>query len=127
MASRRSKIKRGFSRAGGLLGIKSVKDVGEVAVTSAGSNYFANVIATAVGMSNHRFLRPLIAGGLAFVMSRKTLRNATVIGAMLIALSQAGFNIPILSNMQGRVASNQTNPQRGQQNISQFNTLGRLP
>ena len=78
-------------------------------------------------MSNHRFLRPLIAGGLAFVMSRKTLRNATVIGAMLIALSQAGFNIPILSNMQGRVASNQTNPQRGQQNISQFNTLGRLP
>ena len=123
--AKRSKLRRTFSRAGGVLGLKTAKDLGEVAVTSAGSNYFANVISTAVGMSSHRFMRPLIAGGLAWVMSRRNLRNATVIGAVLIALSQAGFNIPILSNMTNRSGTN--NPERGQQTITSMNTLGRLP
>ena len=126
--SRRSRITSGFSRAGGFLGLKSVKDVGEVAVTASGSNYLASVVATAVGMSSHRFLRPLIATALAYFMSRKTIITPTVIGAILISLAQAGFNIPILSNMtNNRIVGGTTNPERGQQNITQLNTLGRLP
>lgn len=121
---KKSRIRSTFSRAGGVLGLKSLKDVGEVAVTSAGSNYFANVITTAANMQNYRFIRPMIAGVLSYFISRRNLRTATLIGSVLIALSQAGFNIPILSNMTG---SGSTNPERGQQTITSMNVLGRLP
>tara|TARA_B100000470_G_C19708590_1_gene354391 strand:+ start:560 stop:934 length:375 start_codon:yes stop_codon:yes gene_type:complete len=124
MAKTKSRIKSSFSRAGSVLGLKSIKDIGEVAITSAGSNYFANVIATATSMQNHRYVRPLIAGVLSYFISRRNLRTATLIGSVLIALSQAGFNIPILSNMTG---SSSTNPERGQQTITSMNVLGRLP
>ena len=122
--AKKSRIKSSFSRAGSILGLKSIKDVGEVAITSAGSNYFANVIATAAGKQNHRYVRPMIAGVISYFISRRNLRTATLIGSVLIALSQAGFNIPILSNMTG---SSSTNPERGQQTITSMNVLGRLP
>tara|TARA_R110002020_G_scaffold448393_2_gene661205 strand:+ start:1208 stop:1585 length:378 start_codon:yes stop_codon:yes gene_type:complete len=124
--AKKSRIKSSFSRAGSILGLKSIKDVGEVAITSAGSNYFANVIATATSMQNHRYVRPLIAGVLSYFISRRNLRTATLIGSVLIALSQAGFNIPILSNM-SMSSGGTNNPQRGQQTITSMNTLGRLP
>jgi len=118
----RKKIKSGFRRTGGFIGIKSVKDVGEVAVTSAGSNYFSNIVASALGnMGGGRYIRPVLSGLIGYLISRKQLRVATVIGSMLIGLSQAG----VIGSL-GLGRSN-TNPARGQQSINQPNILGRLP
>lgn len=115
-----------LSRAGGFFGIKTIKDVGEVAVTSAGSNYFANVAASAVGnFGGSRFIRPVIAGLISILISRKQLRTATVVGSMLIGLSQAGV-IGSLGGL-GRTTSGTNNPARGQETMLQANILGRLP
>ncbi len=124
MAKRRKKIKRALSRAGGFLGIKSVKDVGEVAVTSAGSNYFANIVATAVGMGGNRWVRPALAGLIGYIISRKNVRSATILGSVLIALSQAGI-IGSLGGL-GRTIGGTNNPARGQEAMTQANILGRL-
>jgi len=122
--AKRKKIKRALSRAGGFLGIKSVKDVGEVAVTSAGSNYFANIVATAVGMGGNRWVRPALAGMIGYIISRKNVRSATILGSVLIALSQAGV-IGSLGGL-GRTIGGTNNPARGQEQMSQANILGRL-
>ena len=123
---KRKKIKSAFKRTGGFIGIKSVKDVGEVAVTSAGSNYFSNVVASALGnMGGGRFIRPVLSGLIGYMISRKQLRVATVIGSMLIGLSQAGV-IGSLGGL-GRSMSGTNNPMRSQQAMNQPNILGRLP
>jgi len=124
--AKKKKIYSGLRKAGGFIGIKSVKDVGEVAVTSAGSNYFANVVASAVGnLGGSRFIRPVIAGLIAVLISRKQLRTASVVGSMLIGLSQAGV-IGSLGGL-GRTIGGTNNPARGQEQMSQANILGRLP
>jgi hypothetical protein len=124
--AKRKKIYGGLRKAGGFIGIKSVKDVGQVAVTSAGSNYFANVLASALGnVGGSRFIRPVIAGLIAVLISRKQLRTASVVGSMLIGLSQAGV-IGSLGGI-GRTVSGTNNPPRGQQAMNQPNILGRLP
>ena len=122
----RKKIKSGLRRTGGFIGIKSVKDVGEVAVTSAGSNYFSNIVASALGnMGGGRYIRPVLSGLIGYLISRKQLRVATVIGSMLIGLSQAGV-IGSLGGL-GRTIGGTNNPERGQQTMLQANILGRLP
>ena len=124
--AKRKKIKSALRRTGGFIGIKSPKDVGEVAVTSAGSNYFSNIIASALGnIGGGRFIRPVLSGLIGYLISRKNLRVATVIGSMLIALSQAGI-IGGLGGV-GRTISGTNNPPRGQQSMNQPNILGRLP
>lgn len=124
MATRR-KIKSGFRRAGGFLGLKSFKDLAEVAVSSAGANYFANVGATATGIQS-QWIRPLMAGLIGYIVSPRSRRNATILGSVIIALSQAGI-IGSLGGITGRVIGGTTNPARGQQKMSSLNVLGRLP
>ena len=124
MATRR-KIKNAARRAGGFLGLKSFKDLAEVAVSSAGANYFANVGATATGIQS-QWIRPLMAGLIGFIVSPRSRRNATILGSVIIALSQAGI-IGSLSGVTGRVIGGTTNPARGQQKMSSLNVLGRLP
>lgn len=123
--AKRKKFRRAISRTGGFLGIKSAKDVGEVAVTSAGSNYFSNIVASAVGMGGNRWIRPIVASLIGYLISRRQLRVSTVIGSALIGLSQAGV-IGSLGGI-GRTISGTNNPPRGQQAMNQPNILGRLP
>ena len=73
------RIRRGISRAGGSLGIKSLKDLGSVAVESAGSNYFANVGASATGIQS-QWIRPVMAGLIGYIISPKSRRAATIVG-----------------------------------------------
>ena len=123
---KRKKFRSALKRTGGFIGIKSVKDVGEVAVTSAGSNYFSNIVASALGnMGGGRYIRPVLSGLIGYLISRKQLRVATVIGSMLIGLSQAGV-IGSLGSL-GRTMSGTNNPARSQQSMNQPNILGRLP
>tara|TARA_Y100001938_G_C8041996_1_gene406656 strand:- start:390 stop:764 length:375 start_codon:yes stop_codon:yes gene_type:complete len=123
--ARRAKVKRAVSRAGGFLGIKSLTDLLRVVVTSAGSNYFANVGATATGVGNSQYVRPLLSGLIAYLIAPKSQRNASVIGSVVIALSQAGI-IGSLGGL-GKIMGGGTNPARGQSSINQLNILGRLP
>lgn len=123
MAKRRAKIKRGFKRAGGFLGLGSLTDLAHVAVTSAGANYFANIGASALGgLGGNRWSRPVLAGLIAYVLSPRNKKNATIIGSVLIALSQAG----VIGSL-GGILGGSTNPNRGQTSVNQPNILGRLP
>jgi len=124
--AKRKKIRRALGRAGGIIGIKSAKDLADVGVTSAGSNYFANVIATLMGrMGVHPWARPALAGLISYFISRRQLRSATIIGSVLIALSQAGIIGGGLGGV-GRTIAGTNNPARGQERMNQANILGRL-
>ena len=75
-------------------------------------------------MGGGRFIRPVLSGLIGYLISRKQLRVATVIGSMLIALSQAGV-IGSLGGL-GRTVGGTNNPARGQETMLQANILGRL-
>ena len=84
----KGRVKRGIRRAGGFLGLKSFKDLADVAVSSAGANYFANVGASATGIQS-QWIRPIMAGLIGYIVSPRSRRNATILGSVIIALSQA--------------------------------------
>ena len=81
----KGRVRRGFARAGGFLGLKSFKDLAEVAVSSAGANYFANVGASATGIQS-QWIRPIMAGLIGYIVSPRTRRNATILGSVIICL-----------------------------------------
>jgi|GEM_PF-3308945 len=124
----KGRVKRGFQRAGGFLGLKSFKDLADVAVSSAGANYFANVGASATGIQS-QWIRPIMAGLIGYIVSPRSRRNATILGSVIIALSQAGI-IGSLGGLTRGITggtSGTNNPARGQQKMSSLNVLGRLP
>ena len=126
MATRRSRVKSGFKRAGGFLGLGSAKDLGNVVVSSLGANQLANFM---VGLSGRLgtmpYMRPVIAGLIGYVISSRSKRNATALGALFIALAQTGA-IGSLGGL-ANVVGGTNNPARGQQKMTSLNVLGRLP
>jgi hypothetical protein len=121
----KGRVKRGIRKAGGILGLNSLTDLADVAVSSAGANYFANVGASATGIQS-QWIRPVMAGLIGYIVSPKRRRNATILGSIIIALSQAGI-IGSLGGMTRGIIGGTTNPPRGQQKMSSLNVLGRLP
>ena len=128
MATRR-KISRGLSRAGGFLGLKSVKDLGSFAVESAGANYFANIGASATGIQS-QWIRPIMAGLIGYIVSPRSRRTATILGSVIIALSQAGV-IGSLGGLTKGVSQSigfsGTSPEKVQARNLNLNVLGALP
>tara|TARA_R100001530_G_C4174546_1_gene117626 strand:- start:27 stop:404 length:378 start_codon:yes stop_codon:yes gene_type:complete len=125
MATRR-KIKSGFKRAGGLFGLGSPKDLGNVVITSLGSNQLANYLVALSGrFGTMPYMRPIIAGLIGYVISSRSKRNATALGSLFIALAQSG-GLGMLSGLTGG-SSGTNNPARGQQKMTSLNVLGRLP
>ena len=126
MASRKSKIAR---KAKSFLGIgANLKDIGNVAVTALGSNYLANVVTGALGtLGQNRWTRPVIAGLVGYMISSRSKKNATAIGALLIGLLQSGALGSNLLGSLGGVIGGTTNPARGQERMTGLNVLGRLP
>lgn len=126
MATRRSRAKSAVKRAGGLFGLGSAKDLGNVVVSSLGANQLANFM---VGLSGRLgtmpYMRPVIAGLIGYVISSRSKRNATALGALVIALAQSGA-IGSLGGI-ANVVSGTNNPARGQQKMTSLNVLGRLP
>ena len=121
----KGRVKRGIRRAGGFLGLKSFKALADVAVSYAGANYFANVGASATGIQS-QWIRPIMAGLIGYIVSPRSRRNATILGSVIIALSQAGI-IGSLGGLTRGIVGGTTNPPRGQQKMSSLNVLGRLP
>lgn len=126
MATRRSKAKSAVKRAGGIFGLGSAKDLGNVVVSSLGANQLANYM---IGLSGRLgtmpYMRPVIAGLIGYVISSRSKRNATALGSLFIALAQSG-GLGILSGLSGG-SSGTNNPPRGQQKMTSLNVLGRLP
>ena len=121
----KGRVKRGFQRAGGFLGLKSFKDLAEVAVSSAGANYFANVGASATGIQS-QWIKPIMAGLIGYIVSPRSRRNATILGSVIIALSQAGI-IGSLSGITKGVGFSGTSPEKVQAKNLNLNVLGALP
>ena len=70
-----------------------------------------------------------MAGLIGYIVSPRSRRNATILGSVIIALSQAGI-IGSLGGLTRGITGGTTgtnNPPRGQQKMSQLNVLGRLP
>ena len=125
----KGRVKRGFQRAGGFLGLKSFKDLAEVAVSSAGANYFANVGASATGIQS-QWIRPIMAGLIGYIVSPRTRRNATILGSVIIALSQAGIIGSLGGITKGitqGVGFSGTSPEKVQAKNLNLNVLGALP
>lgn len=121
----KGRVKRGLKKAGGVLGLNNLTDLADVAVSSAGANYFANVGASATGVQS-QWIRPVMAGLIGYIVSPKRRRNATILGSVIIALSQAGI-IGSLGGLTRGITGGTNNPARGQQKMSSLNVLGRLP
>ena len=126
MATRRSRAKSVVKRAGGLFGLGSAKDLGNVVVSSLGANQLANFM---VGLSGRLgtmpYMRPVIAGLIGYAISSRSKRNATALGSLFIALAQSGA-IGSLGGL-ANVVGGTNNPPRGQQKMTSVNVLGRLP
>ena len=71
------RIRRGLKKAGGFLGLSNVKDLGNVVISSLGSNQLANfVVALSGRLGTMPYMRPLMAGLIGYVISSRSKRYA---------------------------------------------------
>jgi hypothetical protein len=111
-------VKRYTKRAGGLMGIDSLKDLFIIGYSVLGISLASDKIVNVANMQGTSFVKPLIAGAIGWFMTPKRQKN---IITLLAVLASIGFSIGSL----GRLG--QGNPPRGQANINTANILGRLP
>ena len=121
MASRLKARAKSFGK--GILGIKSVSDLGQVIYAVLGISLLGDKIVNVVNMQGTAFAKPLISIGIAWFLTPKPLRKVITI---IVALTSLGLGISSIGNL-GGIANKGFGVYGQRQGTDTSNVKGRLP
>ena len=121
MASRLKARAKSFGK--GILGIKSVSDLGQVIYAVLGISLLGDKIVNVVNMQGTAFAKPLISIGIAWFLTPKPLRKVITI---IVAFTSLGLGISSIGNL-GGIANKGFGVYGQRQGTDTANVIGRLP